>query len=96
MTFRLLGFPRQVQEVHAHKDDQKSADQGHGLASIGRIEPLEEDRAGNDGRRREKDVVNRVDAVQKRASVSTKTWLDLARSKSTHTLVENVSSALLK
>jgi hypothetical protein len=49
MTFRLLGFPRQVQEVHPHKDNQKSADQGYGLASIGRVEPLEKDRAGDDG-----------------------------------------------
>jgi len=62
MTFGRFWLPRQVQQVNTHEDDQEPANQGDGLARIGRVESLEQNGACDDGRRGEEDVINGVDA----------------------------------
>ena len=58
---RRLGLSRDVQQVHAHEDDQEPADQREGIGGIGSVEALEEDGRGNDGGGGKEDVVYRID-----------------------------------
>lgn len=52
----------EVEEVDAREGDEKPADQGEDADGLGRVKALEEDEGGAEGRRREGDVVEGVDA----------------------------------
>jgi hypothetical protein len=53
----------QVEEIDAHENDQEATHKREGVLRARRSESLEEDEGGDDGGRREKDVVHGVDDV---------------------------------
>lgn len=66
---RRLGLAGDVEQVHAHEDDEEAAEERHGVNAAGGVEALEEDRGRDDRAGREPDIVDRVDAaVSERSS----------------------------
>lgn len=87
-----IRLSRDIEQIDAHKDDQEPAYQGYRVDCRSGVEALEEDRRGDDGRGGEEDVVYWVDPGR----VSYCPLRAARRNESAYTLVENVSSALLK
>ena len=52
----------EVEEVDAREGDEEAADQGENADCLGRVKALEEDEGGAEGRGREGDVVEGIDA----------------------------------
>lgn len=55
--------PREVQQVNAGKCCQESAEEGECVDNVGRVEAAEEDKRGAEGKGREGNVVEGVDAA---------------------------------
>lgn len=97
LVVRRFGLSRDVQEVDTHEDDQKAAEQGDGVDASGRVEPLEQDGRGDDRASGESDVVDRVDTGVGGVPEAKEGGRGRGRKTiTTYTLVEKVSSALLK
>ncbi|EJT45341.1 hypothetical protein A1Q1_06104 [Trichosporon asahii var. asahii CBS 2479] len=60
---RDLGLARNVEQEDAHEDREEATQERDGVNSVGRVEALEKDGRGDNGRGREEDVVDRVDDV---------------------------------
>lgn len=87
-----FGLARDVEQVDAHEDDKEAAEERDGVDAAGGVEPLEEDGGGDNSAGGETDIVDRVDAEISGGSRR----LSVGVCGVTYTLVENVSSALLK
>ncbi len=87
---RHIWFSRYIEQVHAHKDRQETAEEGDGIDSARSVEALEEDGGGDDGGCGEEDVVDWVDPVVSRQG------LYHQEQGKAYTFVEKVSRARLK
>lgn len=71
---RLLGLPRDVEQVDAHEDDQEPANERKCVDGVRRVESLEQDGRGDNGGSREEDVVNRVYPIRTSAIKLARDW----------------------
>ena len=61
---------REVEEMNAEESDDETEDEGNGVCRVVCVEALEEDEGGYDDRRREADIVHRVNSVVERQILS--------------------------
>ena len=87
MVKRWVGYSRNIEKMYTKEGNNEACNEWHDARCIGGIETLEKDKKGDDGGTWESDIAHWVNTAKEGLKTT---------SLYTHTLVENVSNALLK